>query len=77
MSSDILDEGNELYLFRKTFNKRYCCRTQRSLYSKDYITYYKNFEDLIRTISIFIHNIEELRLSYSFALGLISILNTC
>ena len=39
----------------------------RILYSKDSVTYYTNFEDIMRNISIFIYN-KELQLFYSFAL---------
>ena len=38
----------------------------RILYSKDSVTYYTNFEDIMRNISIFIYN-KELQLFYSFA----------
>ena len=41
------------YVFSEgPLTEEYYYKTQRILYSKDSITYYKNFEDLIRIISI-------------------------
>ena len=44
------------YVFSEgPLTKGYYYKTQRILYSKDSITYYKNFEDLMRIISILIY----------------------
>ena len=44
------------YVFSEgPLTKGYYYKTQRILYSKDSITYYKNFEDLMRIISILVY----------------------
>ena len=56
------------YVFSEgPLTKGYYYKTQRILYSKDSIAYYTKFEDIMRSISIFIYN-KELQLFYSFAL---------
>ena len=51
---------------KRPLTEEYFYKKQRILYSKDSITYYNEFEDIMRIISILVYK-KEFQLFYSFA----------